>query len=476
MHKIKFLFTFLIIVFACNVQAQKNNDFLVTPYLQVGENPSPTTIDILWHAIDDATWMVEVKLPNTKNWVVAATPSSTSVAVRGVNKFMVYKAQLTNLTAGAPFEYRLSKNNKIVFTNTGKALKSAEQPYRLLTFGDIGAGTKEAKQIANAVYKANADMIAVTGDIVYEYGLISEYTKVFWPIYNTDKVDTIGVPLMHSIPFVAAVGNHDMDTRDLDKRPDALAYYHFWDQPLNGPVGVEGGAIVPLLKGSDANIKAFKDAAGNRYPRMSNFSFNYGNAHILMLDADTYVDWTDSTLKAWVAKDLEDAKQATWRFVFYHHPGFNSSIDHFEQQQMRLLAPIFEKGKVDVVFNGHVHNYQRSFPMQFAPAKNGVLMVGGKEGKTVRGRVVPGLWTLDKNFGGKTNTKPNGVVYVVTGAGGQKLYNPEQNNKPDSWQKFTDKFVSNIHSFTVADVDGKNLKLRQIDVNEKEIDTITLTK
>jgi acid phosphatase type 7 len=476
MHKIKFLFLFITIAFASYTHAQTNNDFLVTPYLQIGENPSPTTMDVLWHAAEEAAWVVEVKLPNTKNWVVATPPTSTAVAVSGINKFMVYKAHLTNLVAGALFEYRLTKNNKVVFSNTGKAIKSGDQSYRLLAFGDIGAGTKEAKQIANGVYKANADIIAVTGDIVYEYGLISEYTKVFWPIYNTDKADTIGVPLMHSIPFVAAVGNHDMDTRDLDKRPDALAYYHFWDQPLNGPSGVEGGAIVPALKGSDANIKAFKDAAENRYPRMSNFSFNYGNAHILMLDADTYVDWTDSTLKAWVAKDLEDAKNITWRFVFYHHPGFNSSVEHFEQQQMRLLAPIFEKGKVDIVFNGHVHNYQRTFPMQFAPVKNGVLMVGGKENKTVRGRVVPGLWTLDKNFDGKTNTKPNGVLYVVTGAGGQKLYNPEQNNKPETWQKFTDKFVSNIHSFTVVDVDGKNLKLRQIDANGKEIDTITLTK
>ena len=73
---------------------------------------------------------------------------------------------------------------------------------------------------------------------------------------------------------------------------------------------------------------------------------------------------------------------------------------------MRLLAPIFEAGKVDVVFNGHVHNYQRTFPMTFVPDKQGTLMVGGKDNKTVRGRVVNGRWTLDKSFDGKTNTRP----------------------------------------------------------------------
>jgi hypothetical protein len=143
---------------------------------------------------------------------------------------------------------------------------------------------------------------------------------------------------------------------------------------------------------------------------------------------------------------------------------------------MRLLSPIFEKGKVDIVFNGHVHNYQRSFPMFFAPAKKGTLLVGGKDNKTIRGRVVNGLWTLDKPFDGKSNTKPNGVIYIVTGAGGQTLYNPEQQNNPDSWQKFTDKFISTIHSFTVVDVKGKTLKLKQVDINGKVVDALEINK
>jgi len=80
------------------------------------------------------------------------------------------------------------------------------------------------------------------------------------------------------------------------------------------------------------------------------------------------------------------------------------------------------------------------------------LLVGGRDGKTVRGRVVNGRWTLDKSFDGLTDTTPNGVIYIVTGAGGQHLYNPEQQDDRDSWQGFTDKFISTVHSLTVADV------------------------
>jgi acid phosphatase type 7 len=471
----KYLLISFFALLIIKADAQTNQNFLVSPYLQIGKNPSAQSLQVLWHTVEaDAVWLAEYKT-GTK-WAKAENQSTSKITTAGITPFTVYNASFNALNPGSTFAYRISKNGKVVFTADAKAPKSVAQPFRFVASGDMGAGTKEAKQIANGMYKANADFVTISGDIVYEYGLISEYKTKFWPIYNTDKVDEIGVPLMRSTLFVAAVGNHDADTRDLDKYPDALAYYLFWDQPLNGPVGTEGGKFVPVLKGKEENIKAFKDGAGDKYPRMVNYSFNYGNAHFTVLDADTYVDWTDSTLKAWVAKDLANSKDATWKFVLFHHPGFNSAREHYEQQQMRLLSPIFEKGNVDIVLMGHVHNYQRSFPMGFVPDKNGTLLIGGREGKTIRGRVVNGKWTLDKTFDGKTTTKPNGVIYIVTGAGGQKLYNPEQNNDPDSWQKFTDKFISDIHSFSQIDVNGKTLKLKQIDVNGKEVDAFEITK
>ncbi len=424
----------------------------------------------------DAIWTVEYRNNAKDKWMASTSIRYNKVAVKGIEAHRVYHALMTNLAAGAKFQYRLLKNGKEVFASEAQAVKTKEQPYRFVVMGDIGAETIDQKKLAERAYLAKPDFVAVPGDIVYESGLISEYNKKFWPVYNADKADSTGAPIMRSIPFIAAVGNHDADSRDMDKTPDALAYYLFFDQPLNGPKSAEGGAITPMLKGSDVNKKNFMDAAGETYPVMSNYSFNYGNAHWTVIDADTYVDWTDSTLKAWVVNDLAASKDVVWHFVMFHHPGFNSSIDHYEQQQMRLLSPIFEKYKVDVVFNGHVHNYQRTYPMTFTPEKKGTLMVGGKDGKTVRGRVVPGLWKLDKQFDGKTVTKANGIIYIITGAGGQDLYNPEQEKDTDSWQKFTSNFISTVHSLTVADVNGKKLTIRQLDTNGKEVDSFTVTK
>ena len=464
------------IVFTCTV-SNAQEVFINKPYVQIGNNASTATLKVLWHAANaDAKWEVEHRANSKAAWKQADAISYTVLAQVNVAPNRVYHASLSGLAAGTTFQYRILKDGKEVFTSEAKASKAFDQPYRFVVMGDIGALSGDQKKLAERAYLEKPDFIAVPGDIVYENGLVSEYNKKFWPVYNADKADSTGAPIMRSVPFIAAVGNHDADMRDLDKMPDALAYYIYFDQPLNGPIAAEGSALVPVLKGSDKNKKAFYDAAGETYPRMSNFSYDYGNAHWTVIDADTYVDWTDSTLKDWVKKDLAASKNATWHFVMFHHPGFNSSLEHNEQQQMRLLAPIFEKGKVDVVFNGHVHNYQRSFPLTFTPIRNGTLMVGGKDNKTVRGRVVVGKWTLDKTYDGITNTHPKGVIYVITGAGGQELYNPEQENDPDTWQKFTHKFISTVHTLTSAAINGNKLVIRQLDINGKEMDRFVVEK
>lgn len=449
---------------------------MANPYLQVGYEPSANSLELVWITPDnDAQWKVEYTDGKSTGWKTAGAASFKKIAVTNVAPHRVYQAHLSELAAGTMFSYRVSKNGKVEFTADAHAPKSKEQPYRFVVFGDVGAGTKEAKEIALGVYNAKADLVLIPGDIVYDNGLLSEYNSRFWPIYNTSKIEPEGVPLMSSVPFVASVGNHDAVSRDFDRFPDALAYYQYWLQPLNSPAGKEG-VVYPSLKGAEDKKKAFLELTGKAYPSMANFSYDYGSAHWLVLDADNYVDWNDKELTDWVTKDLADAKNAQWRFVLFHQPGFNSSRAHYEQQQMRLLSPLFEAGKVDVVFSGHVHNYQRSYPMTFKPdSKTGIQLVSGAA-KTAAGKIVTGKWTLDKSFNGKDKTRPNGVIYIVTGAGGQDLYNGDQQDDKDSWQGFTSQFISKVHTFTVADVKGKTLLVRQLTAEGKEVDVFTISK
>ncbi len=421
--------------------------FVIKPYLQLGDAPTSNTGDLalLWAGEDvDADWSVEYRVVTDVAWKKAEARPVRRIAAPPSPAHRVYRATLAGLPPGAEFTYQVRKGDDLVFSSAAKARKSSGQPYRFVAVGDLAQGTPAQRAIAERMVLEKPDFVMITGDIVYGRGRVSEYRDRYWSVYNADEPSpSVGGPLLRSTLTVAAPGNHDVGSRDFGRYPDALAYFQYWDQPLNGPK--DGPYTLPLT-GPEADQKAFLDSAGPSYPRMANFSFDYGNAHWLVLDANPYVDWRDPGLRAWVERDLRLAKDAPWRFVSFHHPGFNSAKTHFEQQEMRLVADLFEGGKVDVVFNGHVHNYQRSFPTKFVAER-------GPDGRMARDKdLVPGTWTLDKTFDGKANTKANGVIYLVTGAGGAGLYNPEQQDQPSTWQSFTDKFISKVHSITVADV------------------------
>jgi 3',5'-cyclic AMP phosphodiesterase CpdA len=453
--------------------------FLAKPYVQLGHSQEPGKVIVLWHTSDvDAPWTVEYKTPAEASWHFAKAPSVQRIAVAGIEPHRVYHTAIKGLHPGEATTYRVSKAGAVVFQSEAHAPKAADQGHRFVVFGDCGVDGPEQASIAFRTFQAKPDLVMITGDIVYDKGLASEYRENFWPIYNADTASpSEGAPLLRSTLFVSAPGNHDIASRDLGKVPDGMAYFYYWFQPLNGPVGLEGGPLVAPVLGPEASQKAFRDAAGKAFPRMANFSFDYGNAHWTVLDANATVNWTDRELQQWVANDLAAAKGATWRFVSFHQPGFSSSKTHFDEQYMRILSPVFEAGKVDLVFNGHVHNYQRTYPMKFVPAeKNNATPTLDEKGKLVKNRHVDGKWTLDKSFNGQSDTTPEGVIYVVTGAGGQHLYNPEQQDDPASWQEFTLKHISKVHSLTVADVDGPTLTIRQLTADGEEVDRFVVTK
>jgi predicted phosphodiesterase len=426
----------------------------------------------MWHAADqDADWSVKYRAEQGKGKWVTSIPACHSVKVRTIEPHRVYRATLVDLKPGKTFEYQVWHAGKLVAQSTGLARKKPDQKQHFVVMGDIAAGTPGQRAIAYQVQQNKPDFVFVTGDIVYSRGRISEYREKFFPVYTAAQpsLETGGNLLANTL-WIAAPGNHDTATFDVEKYPDAQAYYQYWRLPRNGPALSFPGANVPRLTGPQSDIDAIVAATNGNFPRQSMYSFDYGNAHWTVLDMNQFVDWTDQALRDWVLRDLQSAANAQWRFVALHQPGFNSSKAHFNEQQMRLLADVFEQGKADVVWAGHVHNYQRSFPMKFVVQKQ-------PDGKFMAlNRNVAGNWQLDKSFDGLKQTRPNGVIYIVTGAGGAGLYNPEQENQADSWQPFTDKFIARVHSFTSVEIDGKHMLIRQMSQDGKVLDRFEVTK
>lgn len=454
-----------LVALVLSVSAACAGEFLVKPYLQLGDAPkasSKETMTILWHAPDaESPWSVRYRTSSEK-WRAAG--ASWRRVRLGPGTHRIYRVVLEDLQPGKTFDYEVLDGGKALFASNGLARKDSDHASRFVVFGDCGVGSLGQRGIAYQTHLAKPDYVFIPGDIVYGQGRISEYREKFFPIYNADEASPkTGAPLIRSTLFTAAPGNHDYAAADLNTGAgDGLAYFYYWSQPLNGPIGDPNAPNTPKLEGSPAARRALMEASGKQYPRMANFSFDYGSVHWTVLDSNRSVDWSDPSLLEWLEKDLKSAKDAAWRFVGFHHPGFNSSKAHFGDQWMRRLAPIFEKHKVTIVFGGHVHNYQRSFPMMFVA-------------KPSKGDKVDGDWKLDREFDGASRTDPAAPIYIVSGAGGARLYNTDQFD-PNSWQPFTARFEPRTHSFTLVDVDKKRLAIRQVSDEGKTIDEFAITR
>lgn len=342
--------------------------FIEKPYLQLGDAPhlaDPETIEIVWQADDqEKDWRVKYRQTSSAPWKSAEAPQARRIAVVSIAPYRLYRSKISGLQPGAVFDYRVLLAGKEVFHATGRARKSFAQPYRFALFGDCGEDSPGQRGVAYQVSLLHPDFVFIPGDIVYKRGRVSEYRVKFFPIYNSDAASpTAGAPLMRSVLFLSVAGNRDSQHRDPSESPDGMAYFPNWLQPLNGP----DAAIFHDLEGALANRKTFLASAGKLFPQMANFSFDYGNSHWTVLDCNPYVNWNDPALRQSVANGLSSAADAQCRFIAFHHPGFHSSNKYAEQQRMRVLSPVFEAGKVDVVFSGHVHNYERSYPMRFVP-------------------------------------------------------------------------------------------------------------
>lgn len=387
----------------------------------------------------------------------------------------LYRATLRGLKFDKSYLYRVSLNDMVLAEHSFNSRTKKPQT-RFAVFADVGAGTKEQAAVAYQVSLQDPQFVLIPGDMAYSYGRELEYRHRFFPYYLSPIASPDrGAPLMQTTPFYMLPGNHDVYSLDLDEFNDGLAYFYYSDLPRNAPIPKL--TIEPT--GEKTLIKEFKKNTSQRFPGISNYSFQNGNVHIVCLDSNYYINPLDPAMVEWIKKELGKSK-AQWKIVSFHHPGFNASLRHYDYQIMRLISPLLEEVGVDMVLSAHEHNYQRTLPLKFKPARDetGKNYIVSEEGG------VDGKFELDHKFDGKTNTKANGIIHIITGAGGAVLYDPELTDNPDLWQKgtpenwapYTVKFVSNRHSFTIIETNGKELNLRQMDAEGNTFDEIRITK
>jgi hypothetical protein len=326
-----------------------------------------------------------------------------------------------------------------------------------------------------------ADLALNTGDNVYVNGAEDSYRDVWMPDWNSDVASNDhGAPFVRSLPFYIVAGNHDVGSTGATVNlladsgatvpgssgpgpfgggtggGDALGYFNNYYFPLNGPADVDiqsrfnGDTSTPtnflftftgVSYTSPAAAEALRAStdvdtgAGlkRQIDHMSNYSFDYGNAHFVFLDANPHVfdnllpggppstapafpfPAYPSVLRDWLINDL-DASGQTWKIVVFHQPIFSSGNATISNDQMRTIGVFLEDHAVNIVFNGHEHNYQRSLPI--------------RAHSNVTSAPVPGVQQvdIDQVFDGVGNTVPDGVMYFVEGAGGNRDFDDNLQN------------------------------------------------
>jgi acid phosphatase type 7 len=395
-----------------------------------------------------------------------------------------YAATLGGLRLGTTYHYRVRLGEHVIAEGYFTTRKARGKAVRFVAFGDNSYGEIGQRAVAYWAYRARPDFVMNTGDNVYEGGLDNEYQRYFFPIYNADAASPgVGAPLLRSVPFYTVMANHDVHGKgpdghgpvaDFDQSADALGYYTNLYLPLTGPAAPP--QPTPIV-GAAERLDEFRACAGERFPRMGNYSFDYGDAHFLCLDSNQYVDPSDPAWRAYVDQDL-GSTDARWKFVVYHHPAFNVGLEHYTEQHMRVLSPAFEEHGVDFVLSGHEHTYQRTRPLRFQPAGPGKAAKRGS-----KDRLVPGVFTVDTKYDGKGIRVPDGVQYITTGAGGKSLYDADFTDNPEKWLRPEDgnvayvaRMVTDRHSFTTFEIDGETLVMTQTDQWGRQIDRLEVVK
>lgn len=461
-----------VVLFHATLQGQT---LLVRPYVQPGHHSPNDASDskrILWLTDQvPGEYSVEIRGGNLSARVVTPErvkldfdPAKGKTDEPGQHDFK-YTATLEALPLDAVIHYQVKLEGREIGSGSFRTAASDGKEIRFVMVGDLANGEAGQDAVAAQIARVDPGFVVALGDLVYPTGRVSQYRDHFWKTYNPLQ----GSSLMASVPFHAVLGNHDVDTHNLDEVPDSLAAYHFFQAPANGPG--EGPWSTPV--GSSPAATTFRRSVGDSYPSLGAYSFDNGPAHFLILDNNGYAKLDSPKMLEWIERDLTSSR-APWKFVCMHAPAFHCSREHFNEQKARLLVPLLERCGADLVCSGHVHNYQRSLPMRFTP----------ESPKAQPGGLVSGTFKLDTTFDGVIHTRPDGLIHLVAGGGGGTLYRGEleknsaffRSQKPGNWVPYTAKYVADRHSFTVFELTPDRLLLRAIDATGLEIDRCVMTK
>jgi fibronectin type 3 domain-containing protein len=254
-------------------------------------------------------------------------PTTGSVTVGGttvidpVGSTRHHEIAVTGLPSGTSHSYTVT-SGAATATGTFRTARPSGQTFSFAMIGDFGGGGGGATENAASIKAAGTDFIQTVGDNVYPSSgppdpnfatTYSDFDQRFFKPFG---------PTVKDQAFFPANGNKE--------------YYgdgQWWDAfPMHGS-------------------------------NHSWYSYDWGDAHILVLD--TEVPYSPGTEQyAFAEVDLAANQNAKWRIVVTHGPPYSSTSAGSSSDGVRThLVPLFQARNVHLVASGNSHNYERTYPL-----------------------------------------------------------------------------------------------------------------
>ncbi|OEL30539.1 Purple acid phosphatase 22 [Dichanthelium oligosanthes] len=233
----------------------------------------------------------------------------------------IHHVTIGPLEPSTTYYYRCSKAGDELSLRTPPAIL----PIEFVVIGDLGQTGWTASTLSH-IGAGDYDMLLLPGDLSY-----ADTQQPLW-----DSFGRLVQPLASARPWMVTEGNHEIEALPVVHFAPFVAYNARWRMPHDE-------------SGSPSNLYYSFDAAG-------------GAAHVVMLGSYTAFD-EGSEQRRWLESDLArvDRRRTPWLLVLLHAPWYNTNQAHQgEGERMRrAMERMLYEARVDVVFAGHVHAYER---------------------------------------------------------------------------------------------------------------------
>ena len=339
-----------------------------SPYLQ---RVGPTEATIVWRTAGEGMDTALDYGPDDDPLSIHAT-GDTLARASGEDDHVV---RLTALEPSTRYAVRIEAVADLTFTTSPTA--GEPTAFTAWVAGDTGRGEdKHGDHPQSAVLEGMElatddtppDFVLFLGDIAYRDGTDEEFTQNHFGPF---------VELLNERPSWPVLGNHEGSDGVSVAADESGPYFDAFELPRFAEIG-----------GASSQTEAY-------------YSFDYANAHFVMLDSDSSGVGPGSEQLAWLEADLA-ATDATWVVACMHHPPYtkgshDSDLPTDSGGRMGAIRdsvlPVLEAAGVDLVLAGHSHVYERSYPVRAG------VVVDPRDG-------------LDEPY-----AKSEGTIYIVAGNG-----------------------------------------------------------